>query len=522
MSFLGQKRFRLGCVLAICLMLAGVAIWRWGLFRSNNRIMETPKIVDVSVTVGKSRRKLRIRDPTAIAVLQTLIEGGRAVSGNPPRRREFEIFVHPTGKSTYTYSPSPVWRTTDGGFAWRHDGQTTELNGSLTDFIEWLKIRRLNQMLRNPDPEQRQLAQTLRDSSRPEHVESLLRIANSTNGWFAQAGIREISELISIDPPILNRFIAGEMYLPQRPAVVDPNRRVRDALLELVARCPRAEHTDDSFGTGDAALQCLQTIGDRATADALVKLLKRHQSERFGDQLLKTIDGLYGIPATYERFGICGNSTAEEMAGYAREATRRQVAAIDDLLAWRTQHVDSSDEEFYDAVVLRWSEMLIHFVNTPNRFAYHSDRTPAPKLADLLGLGEPIVPALGRRKEAATSWAEAAMLEFCIAFLTGECDADLVTKLLAGDVSQQRVACSIIAATADPTWNDRVAELLRTPIPDRNVEEVVVLRDVAAQAIYRSRGVTALPELRTALNEGFESQMLLQILDRLEVPVAEF
>jgi len=59
------------------------------------------------------------------------------------------------------------------------------------------------------------------------------------------------------------------------------------------------------------------------------------------------------------------------------------------------------DEQFYDAVVLHWAEMLIHIADTPDQnYSYLDDQTPAPKLANLLGNGSCIIPALKRRKSA--------------------------------------------------------------------------------------------------------------------------
>ena len=384
MDFLRRNRIRLGCVISTAIMLAGIAFLWSVLLGPGKWRTATPHMVDVIVMMGKSRRKLEIRDPSAIVVLQSLITGGRTIDARPPSRPEFEIFVHPPGKRSYAYSPSPVWRTADG-FAWQHDGRVTALDGSLTDFIEWLKIRRINQLLEALDPQQRQLGEQLRDALRQQHVESLIRIANSPNGWFAQSGIREIAEFISVEPARLNLYIPGEMQWPGRRAVADPNRRIRDELLRLVTICPRAEHAKDPFGAGVMALECLQQVGDRKTADALMKLPERHRGGWLEDRLLTTIERLYGIPATYERFFICGNSSAEELAESAKELSRRQAAAMDDLMAWQKEIAGDSDEQFYDAVVLRWSEMLIHIAKTPDRSGYLNDPTPAPQLTNRWG-----------------------------------------------------------------------------------------------------------------------------------------
>ncbi len=51
----------------------------------------------------------------------------------------------------------------------------------------------------------------------------------------------------------------------------------------------------------------------------MTALLDQHKEGPLGDQLLTAVEELYGIPLTYERFGICGNSTEKELAKFARE-----------------------------------------------------------------------------------------------------------------------------------------------------------------------------------------------------------
>ncbi|MBC8354988.1 MAG: hypothetical protein H8E66_23670 [Planctomycetes bacterium] len=438
----------------------------------------------------------------------------------PPSRPEFEVFFPPSGMFSYSYDPSPIWRVAPDRFAWKHAGQTTELNGSLTDFIEWLEIRRINQLLGSSDPKQRELGDRLREVSHDQHVATLLRICDSANGRFAQAGIREVALFVSSQPPEFQYVSpAGEIHRHRRWPTNDPGRQARDGLLRVVTSCPRPEHGTDPNGAGRTALQCLQSIGDRESADSLVEGIQHHQLDRFGDELFTTIEQLYGIPAIYERRGLCGNSSASEIERFVAQELKRRAPAIKDLITWQRVHADDTDEEFYDAVVSRWSETLIQIAQTPDRNAYGGDRTEAPRIAYLLGLGEAVISALQRRRVEVIDWRESAMLEFSIALLTGECDAALVTELLHGDVPRQRLACSIIAAAADPQWNDRVAELLRSRYPKQDAGETIALRDVAAQALYRSMNVDALPILQAALNDGFDTGITHQILDRFEVPV---
>ena len=114
------------------------------------------------------------------------------------------------------------------------------------------------------------------------------------------------------------------------------------------------------------------------------------------------------------------------------------------------------------------------------------------------------------------------MLEFAIAFLTAECDTALVKELLAGTKKQQRIGCSIIAAAGDTTFDKELLKLLRLLLGDSDVHESVFVRSVAAQVLFRSQGVEALPDLRAAMEAGYDSPMLQQIQVHLEVPVAQF
>lgn len=518
MSFISRNWIRLTCLVGCGVVLAGVAVVRSMLVDppGNNSPVETPRIADILTMEGGGFRTVQIRDQPAIVVLQSILEGGSefegAVSGTAPH----QVFIHPTDKKTYSYTPSRIWRIGDD-FVWQNAGKKTVLNGSLTDFLEWLRIRRCNQLRRDANPTVRRRGQELQKAMLSEGRKTLIRIANSNNHWFAEAGIREITEFLSAEPPTITVGIPGEPFAPPRRKVLDRDHLVHDALLKILKDGP-------SISVGQSALHCLKATGGRSTGNELATLLNQHKGGPLGDQLLTAVEGLYGIPLTYERFGICGNSTEEELAKFAREEAARQEAAIKDLLAWQRDHAQDSDEEFYDAVVLRWTEMLIHIADTPDQnYSYLDDQTPAPKLANLLGNGGGIVPALKRRKSAVKEgWQERAMLEFAIAFLTAECDTALVKELLVGSKKQQRIGCSIIAAAGDTTFDKELLKLLRIPLGDSDVHESVAVRSVAAQALFRSKGVEALPDLRAAMKAGYDSPMLQQIQVHLEVPVAQF
>ncbi len=523
MAFLRQNRMPLAVLLLCGGVLAVIFLIRnerAGSTVTGNQ--ETTKIVDIIVATRSGNRSLQIRDESAIVLLQTIFDGEETVDSTPPGLWPYQIFFHPPGKSTYTHSPEPVWSLPDGGFAWRHDGKVTRLNGSFTDFVDWLRVRRINQLRRSADPDQRKIGQQLRDDSLQELSAALIRMMHSPNGWFAQAGIRETAAFLNDEARAVDLYVPARRYPIVFRNVTDPERKVCRELLHVVASSPKHEHTDDPFGAASAALQCLQVTGDRQSADALVRLLPGHSGGRLGEEVLATIEVLYGIPKTYERFGICGNSTREEIEEFQKQEARRQKAAIDDLVNWLEDHAQDTDEEFADAVVARWSEVLVHIATNAQGYVLDADRTPAPRIASLLNLGEPVVPALRRRQQNVQEWPERAMLEFAIAFITGKCDHELVDELLTGHFDQRRMACSIIAVTGQSNWDDQLVKLLRTPLPDSNVEKVSRLRDVAAQALYRSRGARAVPEFKTALDDGFESRLILDLLRHLEVPESPF
>jgi len=327
MSFISRNWIRLTCLIGCGVVLAGVAVVRSMLLDplGNNAPVETPRIADILTMEGGGLRTVQIRDQPAIVVLQSILEGGSefegAVSGTAP----YQVFIHPTDKKTYSYTPSQIWQIGDD-FVWQNAGRKTELNGSLTDFLEWLKIRRCNQLRQDANPTIRRRGQELQKAMLSEGRKTLIRIANSRNRWFAEAGIRETTEFLSAEPTSFAFGILGEPFTPTRRKVSDPDHLVHDALLKIPKDSP-------SLGVGQSALHCLHAIGDRSTGDELAMLLNQHKGGQLGDQLLTAVEGLYGIPLTYERFGICGNSTEEELAKFAREAAARQEAAIKDLLA---------------------------------------------------------------------------------------------------------------------------------------------------------------------------------------------
>lgn len=521
MSFILRNWLRATCLVGTGAALVGIAILGSMLVATDmSQNEQTPRIADILTMETGGLRTIQLRDQTAIVVLQSILNSDAefegAVSGTAP----YQIFVHPTDRKSYSYSPSQIWKIKDQ-FVWRHDGRMMTLNGSLTDFLEWLKIRRCNQLCRDTNLTARRQGQELRKSRLGEWTKTLIRIGRSKNHWFAEAGLREVTELLSDTPASVSAGIPGEPDLVIRQADSEPNREAIKALLSLVKNSPSPELSREAKL---AALHCLQAIGNRSTGNELAALLEEQQADLPGDQLLAAVEGLFGIPPTYERFGICGNSTDEEMARFAREEAARRKAAITDLLAWHRDHVQDSDEQFYDAVVLRWSEMLVHVADTPDQnYSYHHDQTPASKIRNLLSCGSRVISALKRRqKNAAGDWRELAMLEFAIAFLTAECDSDLVKKLLAGSAKQQRIGCSILAVAADSRFDERLVRLLRVPLGDSNVHESVAVRSVAAQALFRSKGIAALPDLRAAMKAGFDSPMLQQILVYLEVPAAQY
>ena len=162
----------------------------------------------------------------------------------------------------------------------------------------------------------RQQGQELRKAMLPEGRKTLIRIANSKNHWFAEAGVREITEFLSEEPTAITMGIPGEPFVPPRRKVLDRDHLVHDALLKILKDGP-------SIDVGHTALYCLKAIGDRSTGNELAALLDQHKGGLLGDQLLTAVEELYGIPLTYERFGICGNSTEKELAKFAREEAAR-------------------------------------------------------------------------------------------------------------------------------------------------------------------------------------------------------
>lgn len=522
---------------SVLLVLTVTGRWRGVVGHVSEAGADQPAYIDIITSHGGGRRIVKVRDRHAIGLLKSVLYGGRSVDVAVPERvdaavsgqTEISVFVPPVGEASFPYSPSPVWRQADGSFVWAHDGSVTELNGSIGDVLELLKIQRLSELLRSESAADRAIARAEPAAHRDEYAETLLRLVRSSNSVLADAALGLLPAVIcdsTVGPPD-GRL--GTVQIPPVRSVRDLDHRVRDELLRGVAmqgRLLSAGEWDEKatriYERGIRTLECLSVTGDRQVADELLDLLQEQRSRHFDEKILTTIEQLYGIPPTYERMGLCGNSTEEELARAADDLRARQDAAIEDLTAWRASIKDGTDDAFYEAVLLRWSEVLIHLAKTPPGYLFGNDLTPAQQVTNLLALGDQILPALRRRQRRATDWGEVGMLEFCISCLTKAADPEQIRKLLDGDVSQKRLACCVIAATGDSTWTEEVVAMLRTPVPDRGVEEVVTLREIAAQALFCSRQADAIPVFRQLVKDGYGSTMASRVLDWRELPSAEY
>jgi hypothetical protein len=215
------------------------------------------------------------------------------------------------------------------------------------------------------------------------------------------------------------------------------------------------------------------------------------------------VEAIHGLPPTYQRRGICGNSSREEMDRFVAAENARCLAARDQLVQWHREHAHQDEETRYNAVLDAWSPHL----RTPTEgYALRMQIFGPPTERRLLSLGPAILPALERRIAQETNLHRQGEWELVRAYLTSDCDERLVEQLLAADIPAQIAACRIIAAAEQPPWRERVVEFLQIPGHDptglRNPQEVETLHEAAAYALLVCHGPEILPELRRAKEQN--------------------
>ena len=526
------------CVL-ICCAVTGSSAGAWHLFGPLRRglvsslspdVNRTPNYlsIDILLPSGETLRSLTIRDKESIAAVVSLLDQSERAPLNFARERCAGIVVPPREAKSYSRSPYPVWKFGDEKFAWSDGENEWMLGGDLDAVLDSLKARRIAQYLTASTAKERNEGIELREIYIPELRPQIEKLAGSSNEQLAQFGTGILKDLdLQLDPlPVED---------DPRPAHARPEKPVNEllsTLRESLTDLKRDSSDPHALANLVEACQQLGAHGPSEAAGPLAQLLREAPEGHSTHYLMEAVEGAFGLPPSYQRLGICGNSSREELEAAAVEGNRRLAAGRQKGLKWIDDNADKAAQEQLLAVLAAWQPTLMRLTGPEAHTRYAStDRDPARALRPLL-LRPDLVPSLRLAQARTQQLSEQGMLEYVAASVSGECDIELVDQLLDGDMHQQIVACQIISVarqTDREHWQPTLVSFLKAPIYQTKRQEVLneagfVLRDAATTALFECQGVQILPTLEETCRLYFDNGVSSQLINRYltpEWPVAE-
>ena len=427
------------------------------------------------------------------------------------------------------YSDAPetieVWDSPTG-LVWT-DGQADyRLHGDLSDWFAALPAIRAAQLLRSHTPSSREIGLKLRAADGPVLVDALLKLLDSENEQLRAYALQYLPSLIRMRVPMGWGF-DWTIFRDQRRSLDAPHAtevaRKLTALLQQPLRSPIGNPANRSIGDLRPLCDCLAETGDQTSANELARLLPGVPNDYPLDELLTCLETIYGLPPTYQRRGTCGNSSAEEVARFKAEEGVRRGIAREKLLTWHAAHSAKPRDAQLDAVLEAWRPQLAQFTSS-RRSSGLSYPTPAHLFVPLWRIGRELEPVIDRRQQTATDLSERGALEFLNAYLTADCDRELVEELLAGNLPQQRLACQIIGVSGRRDWTQRLDVLQRHKLRDANpgdFYDVQTMTESATAALWLTLDLEALPLLRKARQDGYSNHHVESLLSKYELPVSE-
>jgi hypothetical protein len=460
---------------------------------------------------SKPAERYEIRDGETIVALQSMLvaESKRRVAASTPDPPSYSIQFLPPNVFVGHTETIDVWKTTQGLVWLRSDGTYT-VHGDLEIFLHALPARRVVQMLTNGNCNEREMGRRIKKARGEDLVAQLLELCKSENVLLQSAALRNVTSLVRETQPSYE-YLHWRIERNQGRAVAAAGageiRRVALATLEKALSNRNDASNGERLDLIREAFQCLAETGNQATANELARLLAKETETYESDQLMECLEAIYGLPPSYERLGVCGNSTEEELAAFAEQQAVRQRAGRDLLLQWHSQHGDQDRDAQLDAILVAWRGQLLDLAEARPGFDAYGP-IPDRRFLPLLRVGPELVPAIQKRQQKSESLVEQASLEFIRAYQTATCDDPLVDRLLSGEIPQQILACNIIAASGRTDWQARLDRLQYTPYPKDDPDvfrRVQLLRAAATAALLMSTGPEALPLIEAAERAGFDN-----------------
>ena len=247
----------------------------------------------------------------------------------------------------------------------------------------------------------------------------------------------------------------------------------------------------------------LSEVADRDTLDRLATILGTAEDIDLITILVRVFEGSYGWPWTFQRGGICGNSTREEVQMFEKEQMTNSKNAAKKMVGWHTRFRDQPPAVFIEAALSEfWAEMFqepggIHHSVSVSSGAWTG-------LSPLVRHGETVVPLIEKRMAATGDLGVKGNCALVLTTITGGVDADLIRQLLASDDAARRyrhaeLACEIIAAGRSTKWIQELDALQYLPFfKHRTASRALAICHRNAAIPYLEKALAADPENYTA------------------------
>jgi hypothetical protein len=207
-----------------------------------------------------------------------------------------------------------------------------------------------------------------------------------------------------------------------------------------------------------AICETLGEVADDDTIDWALARLDQKPAAHLVEPLAGLVSGYLGIPPVFRQMGMCGNSTAEEVARFhalqERELSRTRSAL---RASWKKVRVMSAEERARFAV----NAWLNRF--EPESGLIHHEGWLFEKMEPLVRLGAPAVAPLRAAQQEETRLEVKSISEVVIAAITGKPDPALMKALFQGRDPHLKLACEIVAASGSTDWLPELDELQQKP-----------------------------------------------------------
>ncbi len=451
-----------------------------------------------------------------IVVLNSMFvpRADKRLSLNVPKLTRYSIRYLPSGGLFGSTQAIGVWEA-NGGLVWSQGSGVFQVNGDLDAFLDALPARHAVRLLLSRNRKEQEEGRRLKQLNGDDFVDALLKVCSSENATLRQFGLRNLSFLISESIPVFEFSRWNVTPQPRRAVAVAKANDVRRVTLQVLKTALADRYHDEKSGRFETILfacDCLAETGDQATANELAGLLGDEANLYGWGKIMDCLEAIYGLPSSYEKRSMCGNSSQAEFAAFAKQQNLSRRSGRDKLLKWHMDHGSDNRAVQLDAVLTEWHYQLLALGNQRG-FSEAYSPVPDKQFLPLLRTGHELVPAIEKQKRRSADLVEQGALEFIKACITGTCDDAIVNQLLNGDMRQQILACNIIGAARRTDWQSQLDQFQYTPLPKDNpgvFHDAFALRSAATAALLMGDAPQAFTLVKSAHDGGYENTQSTQ------------